>query len=277
MTFSATINGFALNDPTNGVTIDGDIVGLGMPDIRTSSGVYSGRDGGYVGAQNYGMRNISIPGEVFGDNEAAYEATRAAFSAAVNIGGWLPLELTTNAGRQYVMNCKLIKLDMPFSNSPIETRYTLELVAPDPIIYDNSAGGWNTVPITPVRGGGITWPIRWPVTWAGSPGPVTALNSGGITMYPVVTLTGKMTNPVITNVTTNQFVSLNGLVVTGTVVIDMGAPSVLLDGGLATAYVSDDSQWIGLTPGNNQMRLTTSDSGDTVTGTVAWRTGYLSL
>lgn len=277
MSLSAKINGFELNDPNNGITVDGEITGLGMPDIRTSSGVYSGRSGGYVGAQHFGLRNVSVPGQIIGNNPAEYEAVRKALAAAVPLDTILPLEITTVAGNQIVLYCKLVKLDIPFVNNPITTRYNLELVAPDPVIYDNSAGGLNSLAISPVRGGGITWPITWPITWTGSSGPVTAHNAGEVVMSPVVTLTGSMTNPILTNVTTDQFVDLTGLIANNsTVVIDMGAPSVLLDGGTALPYVSTASEWIGLVPGDNLLRLTTSNNADTVTGTVEWRTGYMA-
>lgn len=278
MSLSAKINTFELNDPATGITVDGDIVGLGLPDIRTSIGVYSGRNGGYVGAQFYGVRNISVQGRIMADTPAAYEAKRQALEAAVSIGSDLPLEIVTVGGNALLANCKLVKLDIPYVNNPITTRYNLELVAPDPVLYDNSASGLNSVSISPVRGGGITWPPQWPLTWAGSSGPITVTNAGSVTMYPVITLAGSMTNPIITNVTTNQFVDLTGLTAgtTSTVVIDMSAPSVLLDGGSALSYVSSASDWIGLIPGSNTLKLTTSSGSDTVTGTVQWRSGVMA-
>lgn len=278
MRLSAKINGLELNAPSNGITVDGEIVGLGLPDIRTSSGVYSGKHGGYVGPQFYGVRNIAIPGQIIGDDEADYEARRIELSDALALGSDLPLEITTPGGREYLVNCKLVKLEIPFVNNPVTTKYTLELVAPDPVIYDNSAGGLNSVTIEPARGGGIRWPVTWPITWVGGTQPTTVNNAGSVTMFPVFTLTGSMTNPIIENLTTGQFVSLSGLT-TGTdseVIIDMSAPSVLLDGGSALPYVTTASSWIGLVPGDNTLKLTTSSGSDTVTGVVTWRSGFMA-
>lgn len=46
-----SLNGYNLNDGTTGAWLNTEIDGLEMPTIRTSTGNYAGRDGGYIGAQ----------------------------------------------------------------------------------------------------------------------------------------------------------------------------------------------------------------------------------
>ena len=274
------VNSFTLNDPTSTtpVFLDEPIAGLSMPPIRTSSGTYSGRDGGYVGSQFYGMRLITLTGAIFGA-PALLESTRLAFEAAVSTGSVL-LTITTNAGNQYVLNCYLDSLDIPMVRSTSKAPFNLTLIAPDPTIYDNSAGGLQTVGITPVGGGGVTWPIAWtPVIWAPGTLAQTVINNGNVVIYPKITLTGAATNPTITNTTTGQFFTIQGLTTSAgdVIVIDMLNRTVLLNGGYILTYVLLTSSWWALLAGSNSITLTTNNSADTVTGVISWRSGYRGI
>lgn len=275
------VNGFVLNDSDapNRVYLDEPVDGLGMPPVRTSSGVYSGRDGGYVSAQFYGSRLISMTGRVWADDVRGLEDTRQAFAAAVSKGTIL-LEITTDAGRQYVLNTNIDELDMPIIRSQRQAPFTLTLIAPDPTIYDNSAGGLVTVPLQPVGGGGVIWPITWnPVKWRPGNLPQTVTNTGNVAVFPIITLIGKATNPTIYNDTTGQFIQFTGITTTAgdVLVIDMLNRTVLLNGGPVLTYVTTTSSWWPLLPGGNAIRLTTGSGSDTVTGTVAYRSGYRGI
>ncbi|TFB85853.1 hypothetical protein E3O44_12690 [Cryobacterium algoricola] len=274
------VNGFVLNDPSaiNRVYLDEPISGLSMPPIRTSSGTYSGRDGGYVGAQFYGARLINLTGRVWANDVNGLETTRRAFESAVSAGSIL-LTITTDAGNQYVLNTYLDELDMNIIRSQRSAPFNLTLIAPDPTIYDNSAGGLQTATVVPVTGGGVTWPITWPIVWAPGGLPTTITNTGNLASYPLITLTGPATNPTITNVSTGQFFTLQGLTTTGTdvIVIDMLNRTVLLNGGPILTYMTTTSSWWPLLSGSNSIKLTTTNSLDTVTGVLSWRSGYRGI
>ncbi|MEB0288677.1 phage tail family protein, partial [Cryobacterium sp. 10S3] len=228
--------------------------------------------------QFYGMRLITLTGFIFG-TPALLESTRQAFEAAVSTGSIL-LTITTNAGNQYVINCYLDALDIPINRSATKAPFNLTLIAPDPTIYDNSAGGLQTASLVPVTGGGVTWPIAWtPVVWAPGGLPTTITNTGNLATYPMITLTGPATNPTITNISTGQFFSIQGLTTTGTdvIVIDMLNRTVLLNGGPILTYVTVTSSWFPLLSGSNSIKLTTGNSLDTVTGVISWRSGYRGI
>ncbi|WIE74480.1 phage tail domain-containing protein [Curtobacterium sp. MCSS17_007] len=274
------VNGFKLNDPSaaNRVYLDEPVEGLSMAPVRTSSGNYSGRNGGYVGAQFYGARLITFTGRVWADDVFGLENTRRAFETAVATGSVL-LTITTDAGNQYLVYAYLDSLDMPIVRSWRQAPFTLTLVAPDPTIYDNS-GGLNTAAISPVSGGGVVWPIAWnPVKWRPGGLPTSIVNSGNVAVFPVITLTGPMTNPTITNVSTNQFFTLQGLTTSAgdVVTIDMYNRTVLLNGGSILAYLTPTSSWFPLLPGGNSIKLTTTNGSDTVTGTFSWRSGFRGI
>jgi hypothetical protein len=275
------VNGFVLNDPNsgNGVYLDEPVGGLSMPPIRTSQGMYSGRDGGYVGAQFYGGRVISLTGRIFSQSALAVENTRKAFEAAVSLPPPIILTIVTNGGSLYTLNTYVDSLDIPINRTVTEAPFSLTLIAPDPTIYDNSSTGLNTVVMNPVLGGGITWPITWPITWSAGTQPITIINSGNVVIYPLITLTGAMTNPTILNVTTGQFFTITGLTTSAgdVLVIDLLNRSVILNGGSVLSYVVLTSSWWPLIPGSNTIKFTTTNSSDTVTGTLSWRSGYRGI
>jgi hypothetical protein len=275
-----SVNGFVLNDPTNPnqVYLDEPVGGLSLPPIRTSSSNYSGRDGGYVGSQFYGMRLISLTGYIFATSAANLWTIRKAFETAVAAPS-VTLNISTDDGGQYLINGYLDALDIPISRTTTKAPYNLTIIAADPVIYDNSAAGSPSVILGRQAGGGITWPITWPITWVGGTGLTTIINPGNVTLYPIITLTDQMTNPIITNTTTGQSFSLSGLVTTtgAVVVIDMNNRTVLLNGGSILPYLTTASSWIALIPGSNSLILNTSNSGDTVAGTVSWKTGYRGI
>ncbi|MDQ0825427.1 hypothetical protein QFZ60_001600 [Arthrobacter sp. B2I5] len=274
-----SVNGYTINDPNsvNSCYLDEPIDGLGMPPVRTSSGNYSGRDGGYIGAQFFGMRLVTLTGYFFG-TPAALETARRNLAAAVTNASF-PVNITTNAGSQYVLYCSLDSLDMPIIRSLNRAPFKLSLIAPDPIIYDNSASGAMSVTVQPARGGGLTWPLTWKLNWAAGSQPTTVNNTGNVTIYPTITLTDIMTNPTITNQTTGQFFTLSGLTTAaGDVLkIDMKNRTVLLNGGSVLPYVTSTSSWWPLLPGNNSINLTTNSGTDTTVATLGWRSGYRSI
>lgn len=275
-----TLNGLVFNDPTtgNGIYLDEPLDGLSLPPVRTSSGDYSGRDGGYVGAQFYGSRLITINGEVFSSSTALVESTRRTIQAALAQSS-VTMQITTSAGNQYVIYCTFDSLTMPINRGVVRAPFQITLVASDPLIYDNSSGGSNTATITRSSGGGLTWPLSWPLHWASGASTTTVNNSGDVAIRPVITLTGVMTAPLVSNATTGQFFSMPSLTSApgDVLVIDMLNRAVTLNGGSVLSFATTTSTWWSLLPGNNSISLTTGNSSDTVTGTVTWRSGYRGI
>lgn len=273
-----TLNGYLINDASTGVWLDVQIDGLSLPLIRTSSGNYSGRDGGYVGSQFYGARDIALQGTVNATNISALETTRKAFQTALT-GQTVTMGIVTNAGASYVIYANLVDFQMPIPRGLFVAPFKIELLAADPTIYDNAGGGALTANVSRIVSGGYTYPVTYPVTYAGATGPTTVTNAGTSAVYPTVTMTGTMTNPVLTNNTTGAFLSLTPLT-TGpgdTVTIDMRQRQVLLNGGSIYGLVSGLSTFWSLQPGGNSISLTTSSGADTVTAVVSWRSGYMGI
>jgi hypothetical protein len=277
-----SVNSLVLNDSTtgNGIYLDEPIDGLGLPPIRTSTGNNSGRPGGYVSSQFPGMRLITLTGAIFNNDVSTVEASRKALAAAVSSGSSITVNITTDGGALYTLTAYLDDLDMPIQRNKFRAPFKLSLIAPDPVIYDNSVSGSHSANIPLSLGGGLTSPWSWtPLTWAAGGMPVTVNNTGDVSLYPVITLTNKVTNPTIMNVTTGQFFFLSGFVTApgDVLVIDMKNRTVLLNGGSVLPYVTTTSTWWLLLPGNNDIKLTSSDSSDPVTATIQWRSGVRGI
>lgn len=273
-----TLNNFTLNDTVNRFYLDEDVQGLSMPEIRTSSGLYSGRDGGYIGAQFYGMRTLSLVGRVFGQDIVEVEAKRRALQDALRTKS-ITMRVVTNAGNAYLIYCNLLRFDMPIKRDVNIAPFKIELLAADPIIYDDTAGAALHATVNKAIGGGYVYPVVYPVLWSAGQGNTTVTNAGNTTVYPIITLTGSMHDPVIYNNTTGKLLRLSGLTTNAgdTVVIDTKERTVLLNGGSIFDKVSADSQFWGLVVGQNVLALGSNDGNDTVSADVMWRSGYIGI
>lgn len=272
-------NGFLMNDASTGVWIDEDLTGLELPPLRTTTGSYAGRDGGFVGPQFYDPRAISIVGMAFAQSSSGLETTRRSFQAALQ-GKTITLQVTTNAGNAYVIYCNLVSFSMPIKRSNLSAPFKLDLVAADPTIYDNATGTALTASVARYAPGGYTYPVVYPVTYAAGAGDVTVTNAGTTAVYPVVTITvgSACTNPTITNNTINRSVGLTLVCNPGDViVIDMSQRTVTLNGGNVYSLLTSTSAFWYLQPGGNAIRLTSLNVTDSVSAVVSWRSGYSGI
>lgn len=269
----------------DGLKIGGDtaykllrgITGLGKPGIRMGSGLFGGRDGGYVSSQYYDMRIVNIPGHYLGDTCNQAQELRAALNA-IPIRKMLPVYVTTFTGQKYYLEAYINDLKNDIE-AETDGEFNIQLVAPDPYLYDAGDGtdpssGWIEQEFYKVGGGGYPTPYTLPVTWAPGQTPAQIDNDGDIYIYPQIILTGVYTNPRITNVTTGAFIELNVTTAPGQViVIDMKNRTITLDGGSVASYRTDDSTWWALLPGANIVLLDSDSGGDEDSGIIRYRTG----
>lgn len=271
-----SLNGFNLNDGISGAWLNTEIAGLEMPTIRTSSGNFAGRDGGYVGAQYYSARDITIQGTIFSSDTATLEQARINIQAAL-LGSSVTMGILTNAGNSYTVYCNLLDFQMPIKQGLFNAPFKIELLAPDPTIYSNSSA---TIPVNvpKVTSGGYNYPVVYPVVYAAGTLPTTITNAGNILVYPIITLTGIATNPMVTNNTTLQFFSL--ALTTGSsdqIIINMAQRTVLLNGSSIFADIIGGSTWWSLKSGGNAISLSSAGGGDTVSSTISWQSGYMGI
>lgn len=109
--------------------------------------------------------------------------------------------------------------------------------------------------IVNIIAGGYEW------EQGGSGGPTIVMNESIDNVYPIWTITGPITNPVLENTTTGEQIEYVGTIGEGqTLIIDMGEQTALLDGLNVLSNVA--GEFISLAPGANTL-LYSASVGDT--------------
>lgn len=134
-------------------------------------------------------------------------------------------------------------------------------VSEDPLIYSQALNVGQAL----VTGSGAT--------------ALSVTNAGTKTTWPVITLTGPITNPVIANTTTGQSITLAYDLTAGhTLTIDTNPRRrrIILDAATNaySAYTFAVSSWWGLAPGVNALTITPSASASPAQIAVQWRDAW---
>lgn len=295
------LNDFELNNPDKRIYINDQIEGLDLPAIRTSRGERSGQAGSYIGAQVFSSRSVAITGTIFSaDVYEAREKRREIQAALPLYPDEIVVRIEDDDGRSYSLVAQLISFKMPIERSPIKSAFKIELEAPYPVIYDTTAGSRLTATINKAVPGGMQFSSTTPQFGgnlsfyfsAGSPNS-TVDNSGTVTVFPLIVITGQISNPVITNLTTGEVFSMTAYSVSSDAVtqIDMlnhtvrlGNTSQLVNGVLPDAvgdsvfgYVADSSEWFGIVPGINEFSLTSGSGSDASSAVISWLPGLMGI
>lgn len=161
-------------------------------------------------------------------------------------------------------------------------RIRLQWVCADPRRYSRDI---YTSPVLGMPGGtttGITPPLVFPITFGGgvASGSLSLPNTGNAAAYPVFTLTGELSAPVITRADTGQKLQFapSFLLTDGqTLTIDTGTRSVILDGSASRRDALVVADWFNL-PRNSTTVVTLGSTGayDSSAGlTAAYRHPWL--
>jgi LysM repeat protein len=125
----------------------------------------------------------------------------------------------------------------------------------------------------PPQGGGFPVPTNVPtVSTLTGVGSVTATNTGNILTPAVIYFRGSLTTPYIVNSTTGLSMQVNyTLGLSDIVTVDMLNKTIVLNGNTSLlGDKSSNSDWWGLTPGQNIISLSSGNSSDTGTAEVTW-------
>ena len=201
----------SLNDRELGIYLTPELDGLtGLPEIRTTSGVNAGYDGGWTSAQNYDARSITIRGVIANEDVATVEQLRRQLTTLAGQGKneELTLDLVTQAGKAYTIQVRTIALEMSLQKVLTQQEFMLQLRADDPLIYDASETGHEALLQVAQATGGFTIDFELPLAITGS-SEETVVNNEGLEQVPTITrMYGELHNPKIINQTTNQFMQI---------------------------------------------------------------------
>jgi hypothetical protein len=156
---------------------------------------------------------------------------------------------------------------------PIDTDYqyhyarvAVEMTCPDGVLYENSLIQSTTGLPSPTAG--LTFPVTFPASFGASTGgSVQVTNSGNYPTFPVITIQGPCTNPVVSLGSLQLGVAIS-LGSTDSLVIDMRGGSVTLDGtGLRNNLLTSGFTFFPLPAGTSTVGFSSSDATQ-VTGTM---------
>ncbi|MDP9356962.1 MAG: phage tail family protein [Chloroflexota bacterium] len=259
----------------------------GLEDAETRLDVYNnpGAAGQTVANALAGGRTVVLDGSLHGSGAteasalADYLLQRRLLIAAVShtydaAGRLVPriLKFTDLDGRQYRLSVVKRRFTAP-RELPTYNRWQLELVATKAVVESETLASLTlTLPIS----GGSADPFVYPRLYgASSGGSGNAINEGNADASPVITFTGPIPNPSLTNELTGERLALNLVLAAGDVVtVDTDGRTIVQ--GTSTnrmgARASGSTFW-KLPPGSSPLRFA-ADAYDTGTATITWRSSF---
>lgn len=268
---------------SDGIYLQPELEGLtGLPNIRSTSGVNAGADGGWTSAQFFDARLISIKCVIADQNPATVEQKRRELMSLLALGKANPLEIrfTTESGNAYTINARVTGVTAPLGQILKKQDVLIQLRADDPLIYAyNEEGGTVATLLVQQPSGGFEIPFTIPLTINGGEGYTSVVNSGTEAVYPVIELTGPLHNPSVVNQTGNQIIELDNLTMSASdkVVIDTQTRTVTLNGADVYDLLSEDSSFMTILPGENIMALNSDTTSDAGTAKIKFKQGFITI
>jgi hypothetical protein len=255
---------------------------LDLPAVTTADKGRLRRHGLIPGDDFTGGRSVVITFEVFGDTVAEFTDAVADLAALTTPGKdeqALVFKIPGVAGGGHrLIYCRPRKRSLPIGR---EYYYRLplaqvEFVATDPRIY--SLFEYNETTTLPSAGGGVTFPLTFPLTFGSvsTGGVIWPFNGGTFATPPKFTITGPVVNPKIMNVTLDKWIQCEISLAAGdTLTIDTEKRTIMLN-GTASRYhtLTADSKWWELVPGSNEVHYSASTQTSS-TLTVLWRAAWI--
>lgn len=249
------------------------------PSLRTQDDSGGYRDGQFSGRDFLNGRYVTMQLQVMNDSANSMQTYLAALKSAFTYQqtGTTPLQFQLPGRNAQQVNARVRRRDIKIDPDYVYGRAiaTVELFCPDPRVYD--ANPINVV-LTPGSGLGRTYDRTYNLiynTTTGSQAYVTLTNTGNITVYPEITITGGITNPRIVNQTTGDYILLDITTAsTDVITIDPDLRLITLNGDPARNLLAAGSTWFGLPPGATTIGIV-ADYNATGICTFAYRNGYV--
>ena len=278
------LRGIELGRVSSGIEIT-SVQGTESAPIRNNYSNWSGKDGGYMSSQLYGGREITIEGFYVDDKgtcfsgapgEEGYLSKREELINKLRIRNLHPLFFQLLSGKIFYTEGYLIDIKMEFANYKTGD-YSLTFYCPDYAFSIASKYGdinsiWHEQILTTSGGAGHLVPNTLPVLFESSLKSSIVNYAGVLHSYPIITLTGPMKAPItVYNSTYNRWLTITQDLEEGSVIkIDMSKREVLKNGRSISFYLSSDSSWWYLEPGENVIYISSAGDNDNPNSLIEW-------
>ncbi len=257
--------------------------GVGNPGVRTNDREAPYDHGTFLGPEYLEARQLTINLKMLGSDDASAQALLDALSKA-----WY-FDATTEFGRQSAATYLQLQLpgqslrrlygrprQLVIDNSKLITGHPSAVAtffANDPRWYSDAINTQGLALGAATTGFGFNLGFNFGFGGTSTSGTASVTNAGTFPTYPVITLTGPLTNVTLTNQTTGEVLTIALTIASGdTLTIDFLNKTVLLN-GTASRYFAKSGTWWQLQPGANSISFTAqSGSGS---ASVAWRDAWL--
>ncbi len=277
-TFAFGENGTILNVDNNQVFpwIDiNQVSGLDTAPLRSSTDEHQGSDGTYIDTPYMSSRTIVLTGTLYTnptDNDTLLNQLKADYNDDVVRPFYfqLPGQPTKFCNGQGGGLRYDVDVNRRLGMTPVQ----FTVLAEDPYIYDYPANQ-SAVSVPTLSILGTLFNMSFNVGFGGAlPNyGATVTNNGTHTAYPLITIIGPVTNPVLSDSYTGITMALNISLSAGdTLVIDCRQKSIVLNGQVSRRTAMAGLKWITVPPGTSDTISFTADSGTGSATVQLWNT-----
>ncbi|MET9053303.1 hypothetical protein ABZW50_19375 [Streptomyces bacillaris] len=273
-----------------------ETTGLGRPPVRDADVDQPSMDGVFPGPDYYAARQVQIDAAIRipGDPAACHDVVAAlqagADDPAVRLAGGvtMPLRILRPGRPVKRLNGRLRRIDPEYARVahgfvPVD----IEFVATDAGFYADEEST-TEIPLGWLTGGGFRAPFVAPIFvksgTAAAERPGWARNEGTRNTWPVIRITGPVSNVSVINATTGRRLDLPTLSLTTGQWVEIdtrpGYRTVRREnGGNATTLLTPASRidLFSLPPGGSEMRWTGVDPTNASRLRLTWRDAYIAL
>jgi hypothetical protein len=253
----------------------------GLPELRVQDDNRGYNDGMFSGRDFLAGRTIIFTINTFAGNGLSAQQNYQLLQAALvpQQTGTTVMQFLLSVYDQTVQISGRVRAN----KTTVDPEYTygfirsqISIFCPDPRYYSATA---TVASMTPAPALGRLYNRTYNLTYGGGSSSTTTaiVNSGNTTTYPVITITGPVTSPTISNNNTGQFITVNyALTNTDTLVIDLDQKLVTLNGVSARNLLAGNSQWFGCGVGTTNLSFVGSlYVVGTTTATATYRSAYI--
>lgn len=228
----------------------------------------SQQDGGWDAMGNYGARIISHEGVVEQPSRAEALVVLDALQALAPHTTHEFLVDDPNIGVRSATVRVMQGAAVEWA-APHRFRYTIQLVAPDPLKYGPAVFATTTLAAS-AGGTGLVFPLAFPLDFGVppgvTPGAIALANAGSASYFPRLRIDGPVTNPVVMLVETGDFVRFNGTVAAGQHLdINWGVPRRVTIGDNPVSMrhkVTYSGNWLAVPAGGGSLTWSADSFGD---------------